>query len=256
MKIKNAKCFILSLLFFTYLFIVYDVNFNGPDYPIYLAYTASLVDDGDLNAAKHSDSSYYYSLFLNNQIAVSKTYNLPDYHNHGGVVLWAPFYAYAKLIGIIADKLSIKKLTLERLNRLTRCMMSFSTVVFAFFTVLLTYALCRIFFSVNIALWSIIAVFFGTPFIYYTIQETANATIIACLLSILSIWFCIYALGMKKSHWFLYGIFFSNCSVAKSALWFQIFFIFPFFVYLLKNKQTNLINGLYFIIGTVPGLAL
>jgi hypothetical protein len=256
MKIKNIGRFIVFLSFFIYLFVVYDVNFNGPDCPVYLAYTASVVDDGDLNAAKHSGSSYYRFRPLADKIPLSKTYNLPDYHNHAGVVLWVPFYVYAKLAGSVADRLNIKRLTASLLDRLARCALSFSTITFTFFTVLLTYMLSRIFFPDKLALCSCLAIFFGTPFVYYALQETGNATIVACLLSIVSIWFCFYALGIKRRHWFLYGLFFSICVAVKSELWLQVFFIFPFFIYLLRRKQTSLINGVYFVIGIIPGLAL
>ena len=52
-KIKNFSLGILALLFFIYLFLVYNISFSGPDKPIYFAYTASIVDDGDLNAVNH-----------------------------------------------------------------------------------------------------------------------------------------------------------------------------------------------------------
>jgi len=65
MKLKFGKYFFI-ILFFLYLFFVYDTGFHGPDEPIYLAYTASIVEDGDLNAINN---------FYRDGKFVSKTYN-------------------------------------------------------------------------------------------------------------------------------------------------------------------------------------
>lgn len=254
MKTKNIKYFIF-LFFFLYLFVVHDTHFGGPDQPIYFAYTASVLEDGDLNAVNHLDLSSPYYL-PSGKIGISKTYNLPDFHNHGGVLLWMPFYTYAKSIYIIANKLNLTGLTTYGLDGLTKCAMSFSTVVFGFFVVLLTYFFCRVFFSNVIALWSTLMIFFGTPFLYFTLHEVGNAQIIASLFSILSIWFCAYVISMKRLHWFLYGLFFSICLIVKIDLWFQIFFILFLFIALAILKQINWINGIYFLIGLVPGFIL
>ena len=93
----------IAIFFFLYLFFVYDANFRGPDNPIYYAYTASVVEDGDLNAVNHLDQNYPYFL-PSGKIGVSSTYNLPDFHNNGGVVLWAPFYLYAKFMYFLNRK--------------------------------------------------------------------------------------------------------------------------------------------------------
>jgi len=245
----------MFLLFILYLFVVYDTNFHGPDEPIYFAYTASVVEDGDLNAINHLDDHYPY-YFPSGKVGISKTYNLPDFHNHGGVLLWVPFYAYAKFIYFVATKFHLTGLTTGGLDRLTKCAMSFSTIVFGFFTVLFTYKLCRFFFSSKVVFWSIIAIFLGTPFFYFTLHEVGNAQMVACLFSILSIWFCSYAIRMKKLHWFLYGLFFSICIVVKLDLWFQIFFIFLLFITLFSLKQITLEKGIYFAIGLLPMLML
>ena len=247
MKIKIITC--CSFLFFLYLFVVSSADFHGPDEPIYFAYTASIVEDGDLNVI---NQNYLQS----GQSTISKTYNFPDFHNHGGVILWAPFYSYAKAVDFLAAKFNLRSLVICGLDKLINCAMSFSTIIFGFFTFLLSYLLCRVFFSKKIALWSTLAIFFGTPFFYYMLFEPGNANIVASLLSIISIWFCAYVIGMKKSHWFLYGVFFSICIVIKLDLWFQIFFIAFCFMALLILKQTTWKNGMFFFAGLVPGLIL
>jgi hypothetical protein len=246
---KNITRLIL-LVFFIYSFMIYNINFSGTDDPIYFAYTASIVDDGDLNAVNQVYSRV-------DKFAISKTYNLPDFHNHGGIVLWLPFYAYGKFIYPLATKLNLKGANLGELNRIiTKCVMSFSTIVFGLIAILLTYFLCRVFFSAKIALWSILAMFLGTPFFYYMLFSTGNANIVASLFSVLSIVICSYIIPMKRSHWFLYGMFFSICTVVKLDLWFQIFFISFLFITLVVLKQSTWRNVLYFIIGFSPGFIL
>lgn len=254
-KPRNIE-YLIFLVFFLYLFVVYNTNFHGPDEPIYFAYTASVVEDGDLNVVNQTGLRHSY-YFPSGEMGISKTYNLPDFHNHGGVTLWAPFYIYAKFVYSIAIKFNLTSLTTEGFDRLAKCSMSFSTIVFGFFTVLLTYMLCRVFFSKKISLWSTLVIFFGTPFFYYMLFEVGNANIIASLFSILSIWFCSYVINAKKgSHWFLYGLFFSIGMVIKVDLWFQIFFVFLLFSTLLILKQTTWKNGVYFFIGLFPVLTL
>lgn len=237
---KHKK--ILYLILFLYFFITFDINFHGPDEPIYFAYTASVVEDGDLNAI---NQFYRPSKF------VSKTYNLPDPRNHGGVILWVPFYLYAKVIYCLANKLNLTSLTMEGCERLTKCALSFSTVVFGFLIILLSYKSLRVFFSNKISVLSIFAIFLGTPFFYFMLFETGNANIIACLFSVLLIWFCSCMLNMKKLHWFLYGIFFSVCVIVKVDLWLHLVYIILFFSALCALKRIVWRNGICFVFGFI-----
>jgi hypothetical protein len=250
---KNIIYFILPLLFFLYAFTVYKINFNGPDDPIYLAYTASIVDDGDFNVVNNIGlHDHYY--FPAGKIHVSETYNLADYHNHGGVVFWAPFYIYGKSVYYIADKLKFSLLNKYGRQQIIECAMSFSTAVFGFLVLLFTYSLCRAFFTSKIAFWSTFSLFLGTPFFYYMQCETGNANIIASLFSVLTIWFCVYAIDVrKKSHWLLFGLFLSICFTIKTDLWFQMVFILALLAILTINKQATLREGLYFLIGLAGG---
>ncbi|MDD5130451.1 MAG: hypothetical protein PHS66_05325 [Candidatus Omnitrophica bacterium] len=255
LKLKNISWIIPALVFFIYLFVVYDANFPGPDEPIYLSYTASMVEDGDFNVVNHADYRYPFNL-ASGKLGVSKTYNLPDFHAHGGVVLWAPFYAYAKIIYYLADKFGLTGLTVYTADRLARCAMSFSTILFGFLTLLFTYKLSRIFFSRYISIFSVLAVFFGTPFFYFTIQETGNANVIASLFSVISIWMCVYVINKKSPYWFLYGLFFSVCLVVKVDIWFQLFFLLMFFASLVVLKKARWLNGVSFLLGLLPVAAL
>ncbi len=249
MIIKKNKIlrYAALLIFFLYLFFVYNPNFHGTDKPIYFAYTKSVVEDGDLNVINQ-----YYSNFMG-RFNVTGTYNLPDCRSHGSILLWIPFYSYAKAAYFMAVKLNFKGLTKEGLDRVAKCAMSFSTIVFSFIALLLTYKLTAAFFTPKISFWSNLIIFIGMGYLYFTVYEAGQANIVACLFAILSIWFLTCAIDTaKKSHWFLYGLFFSICTIVKIDLWFQIFFIFFIFIMLLLRKQTDLVCGIYFLFGFVP----
>ncbi|MDP2928055.1 MAG: tetratricopeptide repeat protein [Candidatus Omnitrophota bacterium] len=247
MNIKN-KIIYLAISVFLYFFFVFDVNFHGPDEPVYFGYTASLVEDGDLNIV--NQVYFGYGKF------VSETYNFPNLNNYGGVVLWLPFYTYAKSIYYIANKLNIKSLIDEGYIRTAKCAMSFSTVIFGFLGIIFTYLFCRKFFSKKISTWSVIAIFLGTPFFYYTLFEVGNPNVISCLLLVISIWFCSDMMYMGRLQWFLYGLFFSVCTAVRTELLAQLLFIFSFFIILCALKKISWKNGLYFLCAFIPILVL
>ena len=73
MKI-SISTFLLFLTFLS-LFLVFDTKFHGPDQPIYYAYTASLVEDGDLNVVNQLNPKQDKYYFPFGRLGVSKTYN-------------------------------------------------------------------------------------------------------------------------------------------------------------------------------------
>lgn len=257
MKIRiNLRSKIIFSVFFVYFFLVFDTSFHGPDEPIYFAYTKSIVEDMDLNIVDNVDYSLHPFYLVSGKKEVSATYNLPDFHAHGGVILWAPFYIYAKAIYGFANKFSLKSIIGYGLDRLTACAMSFSTIIFAFLTLILTFFLCREFFSTKISILSILMIFFGTPFFYFALYESGNAQILASLFSVISICVLVYAARINKLEWFFYGVFSSICATVKYDLWFQAFSIVFIFTYLALSKQIDWKKGLYFIAGFLPAVIL
>jgi len=232
---NNIFYYFFLYMFFLYLFLVFNTTFTGPDQPIYYAYTQSVVEDGDLNVVNQ---------FYRGEKVVTQTYNFPDQRNHGGILLWIPFYIYAKLAYFLVDKFNINIL----FERLANCAMSFSTVVFAFFTMIFTYLFCKRFFPKKVVIWSILAIFWGTPFFYYCLCEPGNSNILGSLFSVISLWFFSYVIvDSNKRNWFLYGLFFSICVTIRGDLWLHSFFS-AFF--LLKRKNWG--NIIYFIVGFIP----
>jgi tetratricopeptide (TPR) repeat protein len=246
---KRIVYYFIIFAIFLYFFLIFDTNFHGPDEPIYFAYTASIIEDGDLNVV---NQVYSQSIVSYPYVDISKTYNLPDYHDYGGVIFWVPFYAYGKYMYNVVNKFNPKSLSIYGLGTLTRSAMSLSTVLFGFLTLLFAYLFCRIFFSNKISILSTLVIFLGTPFFYYVLFEGGNNHVVAALFSILSIWFCTYATNMKRLHWFMYGLFFSLCVAIRTDFWFQIFFIALLFATRYIFKQTTWKNGLYFILGFMP----
>ena len=161
---KKDKIFRYFLIVFAILaaVIVSRMDFKGPDEPIYLSYITSIFEDGDLNIANQVYSS-------GDIFSISKTYNYMDYHNHGGILLWAPFYIYAKTIYYIAERFDFIVLPEYSAEVFIKAGLSFSTLIFALFILYFTYIICKQWFSKRIAVWSTILMFFGTPFFYYTL---------------------------------------------------------------------------------------
>lgn len=239
---KNTFIYIFIFICFAYFFLIFELSFHGPDEPVYFAYTESLIADKDLNIVNQIDYKQHPYYLPSGKFGISKTYNLPDFHNHGGVVLWAPFYGYAKAVSSITT--------------VRDAAMSFSTLTFGFFTIIFTYFLCRIFFAPSVSLWSTLVLFLGTPFFYFMLHETGNANIIACLFSVISVWFLSFAISMKKSHLFLFGLLFSFSTVVKTEIWFQLIFAGLLFYILLIKHQVDWGKTVYFILGLVPPLIL
>ena len=251
---KSAIFFVLFICFF----VVFVTDFHGPDEPVYFAYTASIVDDGDLNIVNNigSENAYYY--LPTGELGVSETYNLPDFHNHGGIVVWAPFYLYAKTIYFVANKFKLTYLTDYHYDSIIKCVMSFTTIIFGFLIVFLTFIISNNLFSAGaISLLAVLFMFLGTPLFYFTFYEIGNANVVACLFSVISIWFCFNCMNnTKRAYWLIYGVFLSVCMIIKIDLWFQIFFVFPLFGMLIKLNRVNPGNLFYFIIGFLPGIVL
>src|SRR3954462_11189397 len=57
---------------------------------IFAAFTASVLEDGDLNPINQ--------VYPEQRWLVSRTYNFADVRDIGGVALWLPFNAYARLL--------------------------------------------------------------------------------------------------------------------------------------------------------------
>ncbi len=247
MKLVFSFLFIIILLFL-------KTDFWGPDYPIYYAYTESVIQDGDLNPVNRIGEHYTYVL-LDGTVGISPTYNLPSHHNHGGVILWAPFYLCAEAVSFIDRKAGLGLFPDDPGGALNKAALSFSTAVFGFLALVMSYLLARLFFPPGASLLSVVAVFFGTPVSYFTVGETGNANIAAMLFTVFTLWFLLYAaLSRKEILWFLLGVFFGIAMAVKVDVWFLLLIIGVVFLWLLYHKRTTWKMGCFFIAGIIPPL--
>ncbi len=236
-------------------FFSFTTNFEGPDMPIYYAYTRSVVEDRDLNPVRYIDERYPY-VFPDGTYGVSPTYNLPTQHNHGGIVLWVPFYVYARALHFFDRILGLNFYSSYTWEELTLCALSFSTVVFGVIALFLSFLIARAFFSNYISLIASVIVFFGTPIFFFTFYEVGNANVIAMLFLTLTIWYFRYVAAAEKEHWFLFGVFLGIAMVVKVDVWFLPFFIGCVFLWLLYQKRTDWKKGLFFLFGVLPPMVL
>jgi tetratricopeptide (TPR) repeat protein len=229
------------ILSFLYLFLIYDVNFHGPDEPVYYGYTKSIVEDGDLNLA--NQVYYNFGKF------VSSTYNSPDFHNYGGVIVWLPFYLYAKLIYLVTGNFYSGGLEAFNPDQLAKCAMSFGTVLSGLIIIILSFMLCRRFYPRSKPAFPVIAILLGTPFFYYMLFEAGNANMIGSLFSVLSIWFCLRVIDGKRLDWFLYGLLFSVAVSVRAEIILQACVIVFMFIILRMLKKADWRSGVYFLSG-------
>mgnify|MGYP000294836223 CR=1 FL=1 len=249
MRYRRIAAYFMLAAFLVYCFFVFESNFHGPDEPVYFSYIASIVEDGDFNVANQMYAQ-------GERFAVSPTYNVPDFHNHGGVVFWAPFYLYARSLYRAAGKLGVSSIIQEGYTSFIKCGLSSSTVLFGFIALVLIYFFCRVFFAPGIALFTTATLFLGTPYFHSLVVDTGNPNMIGVALSVLSLWCCLCIVGAPKGLWFIYGVFFSLCAVIRTEFWFQIIFIALFFAYGVVSKKINPRQIAYFIIGLVPATCL
>ena len=245
--------FIVFFLIFLYLFSVYNINFRGADQPVYFAYTASIIDDGDLNIVNQlgrTDGMDFWKYY------VTETYNYPAIQTHGGVTLWIPFYASARFIYALAGYLHLKDFTKWEFIRIAKSVMSFSTIVFGLFILFFTYKLCRVFFSKNASIIALAAISFGTPFFYYVIHDLGQANIPGSILAIILIWAAFCMVNMKKLHWFLFGMFYSVSIAVRVEIWLQMVYLLPMFFILYKSKKVDMNKGVLFLTGFFPVFVL
>ncbi len=256
---KNKPGFISgeNIIYFSLLavflvgFLSFETEFRGPDMPIYYAYTRSIVEDRDLNPVNYIEKVYPY-IFHDGTYGVSPTFNLPTQHNHGGTVLWAPFYVYASTLKFLDTKLRIDFFSSYTTEELTKCVLSFSSLIFGIISLILSFIIVRSFFSDFVAFFASIAVFFGTPVFLFAFKETGNANIIALLFMVLSIWYFRHVTAAEKEHWFMFGIFFGIAMVVKVDVWFLPFFIGLIFLWLLYQKRADWQKGVFFLLGVLP----
>jgi hypothetical protein len=209
--------------------------------PIYFAYAASVVEDGDLNALNNVDCDYN-GISQQKPAVVFDTFNLPSYHSHGGVVLWAPLYLFGKGLEHLYYP--------HPVIPFTKCILSFGTTAFSFLTLYFSYLLTASFYSRKLALYSTLGIFFGTPLFYYTLFETANADIPISLISVLHLWIGLRAIHARDAHtWLAYGLLTGIGVTIKPTFWPHAFIPFLLLTVYAPFSHKRWREGSVFIVG-------
>jgi hypothetical protein len=187
-------------------------TFTGPDGGWYIAYTESLLGWGDLNMVRQA-----FRFRPEGELLVSRTYNLPDFHNHGGVIVWAPAVVYARAIGSGWGWL----FPVPGAWVWFHAGQSLVTFLAAVLIAVLSFALCRrVFRNEGRSVAAVLLVFFGTPCFYYATLAPGNANMLAGALAALFWLFADRCREFGVRDWLAFGAFVAVCMAVKVDLWF------------------------------------
>ena len=245
---RTAGVLVLTALAFS-CFLLFDPGFHGADEPIYFAYTSSIVEDGDLNVVDevHRPHDTFY---------VTRTFNLPALHNHGGILAWMPFYVYARAAAAALRIWGVREAAAAEAFAAEKCLMSLSTILFGFGVLFMSYLLARRFYPVRSGIISVAALFAGTPLFYYMLMEGGNANIIAAFFMALSMLVMFSMDKASRYHWFMFGVLFSFCLTIKVDLWFLTVLILIFFAESVRLRRARLSGSVWFFAGLAPVLGM
>lgn len=256
-RVEPVANFRVFAIFLAVLFLLFRIGFQGPDYPIYPAYLSSLFEDGDLNLINNVTETTAPAPCqeMYRDAEVTATYNYPDFHNHGSVVLWAPFHLYGKLAAAIYDQLYPGNP--EQSADIAAGALSFSTVALSFLSCLLLYLMVASFFPSRTAILATMLIFWGTPLFHYSLIETGNANLPSLFMSLVLLLATPIALtGPRPRSAVMLGLLFAICVTIKLDLWFQSILICVtalFFGHMGVLRPRNLIYAAAgFVLGTLP----
>src|SRR3972149_2206615 len=163
--IARSRAFLLFLLITFVGTIFLRTVFVGPEYELYISYAESIIGDRDLNIA---NQLMFYD--FHRPVLLSETLNFPDFHNNGGVVIWVPFLLVGKLFQ------STGLLPVFAKFDHVHFFLSLSTLVCGVLSLFLIYRTALLFTggSARSSFISVIAVYFGTPYLFYMISSRAR----------------------------------------------------------------------------------
>lgn len=233
------------LILFVYCFIVFDAHFHGADEPIYYQYTASIVDDGDLNIANQmfNPGEKYY---------VSGTFDIPFIQSEGGVIFWTPFYAAAKALSRSVATIIGRGAYPFDLKAAASAALSLSTVLFGLFALAGIYTLCISFsYSRAASAGAAAAIFLGTPFFYYMLFEPGNANVLSMLLAVVLIAAVIVRERMSRSDFFVFGLYYAACVIVKVDLCLYMLLLVPAIAASVLKRRLSWGHCIMFLVGFV-----
>lgn len=202
MRINNKlKKYLFLFVFFLLLFLKSSFLFDHVESGIYLAYTESFVEDGDLNTvnqqvAQGDVSPVEYSTYKNNEKGiVSPRLNSPTFWSHGGVILWTPFYYVGAKLNTL--------FSVEKLNeyKFIHLMMVLSNIFYLILgLIIISKVLKSILKNRDNSYKEIAICFFSTPVFFYSIIEPGNANLLGIFLAAMIILLSFKAFDQKVSN--------------------------------------------------------
>lgn len=151
---------------------IFDPEVTKIDHGVYSEYTQSIVQDGDLNIVNQATK--------NRQWLVTKTYNHPDFHDHGIIVFWAPFYWVAHILSKISP---VDNFFMRQFYDGLQVLLNY---LFGILVILLSYRICK----KNVLNKKILLGFiFSTPFFWYWIMHPSQADITSAICPVLFFYF-------------------------------------------------------------------
>lgn len=220
-------------------------GFVGPEDQIYKAYAHSIVVDGDLNIAKELRPPEGTPLL------VSPTYNFPDFHASGGVVVWAPFLYLYRLLGHF-DGALLK----DRSMAGEEYCLVLSTLVCSILLGWLTRGIAyRLTGNAAASTWATVLVFVGSPWIHYTFVEPGQANIVGALYpTALVAWLCSESVR-RRLYWLISGLLFGLCIVVKPDAWFVAPLLAGVCFVLWRQRTVGWRQAALLIVGALPLIA-
>ncbi len=187
-------------------------DFPGPESGEYAGYAVSVLEDGDLNIANQYPGE--------GTMLVSSTYNKPDFHAHGGVVVWVPALILQRAVQFLTGLPG--PLSPAMLGK--HFYLALTTLACAMIILLLTFQLAVRLSSRRDALVATALVALGSPFAYYTLLEPGQNNSVATLFATLLIYYLWTADPRRLVTWIVTGLFAGMCVIVKVDLWFLLLF--------------------------------
>lgn len=197
MKMPMSKNIDIGILFLIILFLgCFPLFFkpwvHGVDPVGYYSWVRSFVIDGNLDVS--NEFNYFGSLHRR----LSPTGFTYNEYPVGSAFLWSPFFLFAELFARVSDILGFKVLR-DGYGMQYVWMVSLGSILYAFSGLILTYKLCRHFFTITSSVLAVASIWLSSPLVFYMyshpVMSHANDFFAYSLL--LFVW---YKTDSKTSH--------------------------------------------------------
>lgn len=254
--IKKNKLYIAIFSILLLVFLKASPLFDHVESGIYLAYTESLIEDGDFNTINQQVAlgdvgPIDYTTYKNGEKGVlTSTYNSPTMWSHGNSILLTPFYIYGKALNYF---LSIPKVMHFELIHLSLVL---GNIFLCFLGVIISMKVTKYIVREKSILLTKTdylnssCIFFATPLFFYTIYEPGNANItglfIAPLIIYLSYYFTKNKINIQQG--FLLGLLCGMAWVIKMDLLFHTAIVGAILLDSIINKNKDKLIPFFFSI--------